>query len=218
MSQDSDKKPTDASVCSEDSVNNFEMRCEVFVREYLVDFNGSRAAIAAGYSKKTARMQASRLLTNDNVQKALKAAQAERLERLDLTADKVMREVANLAFANMSDLVDWNNNGVEMRDSKDLPASVKAAVQEIGHSYDETSGHPVIEDGEISLSGGKRRGSAKIKLHDKLKALELCGKYLGIWKEQPEAPTGAQVATDVNAIAAAVAELLQKGGKGERFE
>ncbi|WP_290497940.1 terminase small subunit [Hyphomonas sp. UBA4494] len=65
-----------------------------FVQEYLVDLNATQAAIRAGYSPDTAKMQGSRLLTKDDVQAAIAEAQEQRREKLEITADRVVQEYA----------------------------------------------------------------------------------------------------------------------------
>lgn len=62
-----------------------------FVREYLVDFNATAAAIRAGYSKRTARMAGSRLMTNDDVSASVAAAQQKVAEKLDVTVEEVLK-------------------------------------------------------------------------------------------------------------------------------
>ena len=69
-----------------------------FIREYVVDLNGA-AAVRAGYSHATAKEQASRLLTNVNIKEAVAAAMHDRAERTEITADRVLREYAKIAFA-----------------------------------------------------------------------------------------------------------------------
>ena len=64
-----------------------------FVDEYLIDLNGTQAAIRAGYSVSGARAHACKLLTNANIQAAISAAQAARQERTELTADEVIRDL-----------------------------------------------------------------------------------------------------------------------------
>lgn len=64
-----------------------------FVAEYLTDLNATQAAIRTGYSKKTAKEQASRLLTNVNVRAAVDAAQAKLSGKLEITAEKVLRDI-----------------------------------------------------------------------------------------------------------------------------
>ena len=64
-----------------------------FVDEYLIDLNGTQAAIRAGYSVSGARAHACKLLTNANIQAAISAAQSKRQERTELTADEVIRDL-----------------------------------------------------------------------------------------------------------------------------
>lgn len=70
-----------------------------FVREYLVDLNGTQAAIRAGYSPDTAESQASRLLRNAKVSAAVGEAIAARAERVEIKADDVLRDIARIAKA-----------------------------------------------------------------------------------------------------------------------
>jgi len=72
-------------------------RQQRFVEEYLVDLNGTQAAIRAGYSAKTAKQQASRLLTNVDVQTAIKDRQEVRSERLDITVDSITKQLLSIA-------------------------------------------------------------------------------------------------------------------------
>ena len=67
-------------------------RQQRFVDEYLIDLNGTQAAIRAGYSAKTARQIGQKLLTKVDIQQAISAAQAARQERTELTADEVIRD------------------------------------------------------------------------------------------------------------------------------
>ena len=64
-----------------------------FVDEYLVDLNGTQAAIRAGYSTKTARQIGQKLLTKVDIQQAISAAQVERQKRTELTAAEVIRDL-----------------------------------------------------------------------------------------------------------------------------
>ena len=64
-----------------------------FVDEYLIDLNGTQAAIRAGYSQKTARQIGQKLLTKVDIQQAISAAQVERQKRTELTADEVIRDL-----------------------------------------------------------------------------------------------------------------------------
>lgn len=78
-----------------------------FVREYLVDLNGTQAAVRTGYSPRTANEQASRLLANANVQAAVKEAQNARTERTEITADMVLRELWAIGTADPNELIEY---------------------------------------------------------------------------------------------------------------
>lgn len=69
---------------------------EAFVREYLIDLNATRAAIAAGYSEKTAEQQGYQLLQHPSVSLAVKEAMAARAQRTEITADFVLKGICDL--------------------------------------------------------------------------------------------------------------------------
>ena len=74
-------------------MSELEEKQKMFCKEYLVDFNGTQAAIRAGYSKKTANEQASRLLTKVNVQTYLKQLIEKRNKRTNITQDDVIADI-----------------------------------------------------------------------------------------------------------------------------
>jgi hypothetical protein len=99
---------------------------QLFVREYLVDLNAAAAAIRAGYSRKTARQHAARLMTNVNISAEIEKATASRMQRLDITADKVLQEIAKLAFFDIRNL--FNPDG-SIKPIHELDASTSAAIR-----------------------------------------------------------------------------------------
>lgn len=64
-----------------------------FVQEYLIDLNATQAAVRAGYSKRTANEQGSRLLANVSVRSELQAAMDERAQRTQIDADYVLKTI-----------------------------------------------------------------------------------------------------------------------------
>lgn len=104
-------------------------RQERFVQEYLVDLNSTQAAIRAGYSERSARMHGSRLMTNDVVLVALQAALAkvreERALTVEVDANRVLGEYAQIAFADLRTIfVDTADGGAALKPIKDWPADV----------------------------------------------------------------------------------------------
>ena len=77
-----------------------------FVAEYLIDANATQAAIRCGYHAKTAHVQGSRLLRNVKVKAAIRRAQARTLGKLELTAERVLQELARVAFSTVQDHFD----------------------------------------------------------------------------------------------------------------
>lgn len=136
----------------------------LFVAEYIVDFNGAAAARRAGYAEKTARITAAKLLTKANVQESIQTAIESRLKALDVTADRVLQELARIGFSDMRDYTAWGPRGVRLKDYSELSEDAARAVSEVSQT--------------ITLNGG----SLKFKLHDKKAALELLGKHLGLFE------------------------------------
>ena len=67
-----------------------------FVEEFLIDLNGKQAAIRAGYSARTAEVQASRLLSNAKVKAAVDAAKAQRSKETKIDAEYVLKQSVKL--------------------------------------------------------------------------------------------------------------------------
>ena len=76
-----------------------------FVSEYIIDLNAKQAAIRAGYSPKTAEVQASRLLSLVKVQTEISKAMEDRGKRTGVTQDRVLAELSAIAFAKATDYV-----------------------------------------------------------------------------------------------------------------
>lgn len=146
-----------------------------FVDEYLIDLNATRAYKAVYKSCKkdeTARVNSSRLLTNANVAAYLSERQRELQQRTEITQDKVVRELAAIAFADIADYVRVQDHGglsmVEITPTSEIPESKRAAIASI------KQGNNGIE----------------VKLHNKLDALDKLGRHLGMFKDRQEEQDG----------------------------
>jgi len=136
-----------------------------FVEEYLIDLNGTQAAIRAGYSARTANEQASRLLTNVSVQQAVSERMAERSKRTGVNQDRVILELAKIAFLKMTDVVDGQGQIRDDADPDDL-----SCIESIKYKHSDTDTGSSTE--------------REVKIASKLKALELLGKHLGMWNDK----------------------------------
>lgn len=132
-----------------------------FVKQFLIDLNATQAAIRAGYSKKTAQSMGSENLSKPLVANAIQQALQKRAIRTEITADRVIAELAKIAFSTLDDFVTWGKGGMQLIESSKLTPEQVAAVQEVSQ--------PVSDLG----------GTKKIKLYDKIKALELLGRHMG---------------------------------------
>lgn len=81
-----------------------------FCREYVKDYNGTQAAIRAGYSEKTASVKANQLLHNENILNAIKQNQKELVESSCLTEEKVIARLEEILERCMSadPVMEWN--------------------------------------------------------------------------------------------------------------
>lgn len=144
-----------------------------FVDNYLVTFSAKKAAIAAGYSQATARMQGAQLLNNPNVAKALSKAMEARAERLELRADKFLQEVAKIAYSDIRDVADFGPDGVTIFSAEDITDDAAAAIAEI---VENKTARREDRHSKAEIITSK----IKVKLHSKLKALEIVGRHLGL--------------------------------------
>lgn len=136
-----------------------------FVEEYLVDLNATQAAIRAGYSVKTADVQGSRMLGNVKVQSAIGEAMALRSRRTGINQDRVVLELAKIAFVKITDIV--NSDGEIKEDAK--PEDL-ACIETVKYKASNTDKGDSVE--------------REVKISSKLKALELLGKHLGMWNDK----------------------------------
>lgn len=150
---------------------------EVFCEEYLIDLNATQAAIRAGYSTDSAGSIGSELLKKPEIRARIDQAMAERSKRTGINADRVLRELGRIAFLNPKDVIDLNTAEVlDTATDDDLAVIAGVKVKYVPHKDFDEDGEPVIEQAI----------EREVKMADKLKALELCGRHLGMFKDNPE--------------------------------
>ena len=151
-----------------------------FVDEYLIDLNATQAAIRAGYSPDSARSIGSALLKKPQIRAYIDKAMAERSKRTGVNQDRIVRELARVAFLNASKVIDTKDATVladAMEDDTAAIASVK--VKQTFGDYES------IE--------------REVKFADKLKALELLGRHQGMFTDNVNL-TGATPVQIINDI------------------
>jgi phage terminase small subunit len=147
---------------------------KVFVEEYLIDLNATRAAIDAGYSKTSARQLANRLLTKDYIQAEIEKQMAARSERTKITQDKVLNELAKIGFFDVRKLMNEKGEPIPLHEIDDETAAAIVGL-DVLEEYEGT-GKDKILIGHIK----------KYKLADKRAALVDIGKHLGMFIERKE--------------------------------
>lgn len=179
----------------------FTHKQQAFIDAYVVNANGTRAAIAAGYSENGASVQGARLLANASI-----AAEIERrrsainkrvLDRYEVTREKIVRELATLGFSNMSDYTAIDGNDIVL-DMSTVDRDQLGAVKEITSE--------VYTEGRGDEARAVKR--TKFSLYDKRAALMDLAKLEGhvVDRQQLTGANGGPIQT-MNAHVVAAAEL-----------
>ena len=137
---------------------------ERFVEEYLIDLNATQAAIRAGYSPATAKEIGCENLTKPNISEAIAKAMAERSRRTGVNQDRVLQELAKIAFAKITDAVDPKTATVREDASEDDLACIQS----------------------IKIKPNEFGTEREIKMYDKRSALVDLGKHLGLFNSDKE--------------------------------
>lgn len=154
----------------EDGITPFEKldaRQQRFIDEYMVDFNNTNAAIRAGYSPRTANQQGARLFADVCIHAHIDRRLAEASKRTGLNADRVVRELARISFANPAKVIAADGSIVADASEDDL-----AAIQSI----------------KVKTTTGKNGVTVEreVRFYDKNKSLELAGKHIGMFIERKQ--------------------------------
>ena len=152
-----------------------------FCAEYLVDLNATQAAIRAGYSPASAGSIGYELLKKPDIRARIDKGIAEQERRTGINADRVLRELGRIAFVSAPDLVNMDDATLKEGASADDRAAI-ASVK--------------VKTIPGPMGDGFER---EIRLADKLKALELIGKHLGMFTDKVElnAVEAVQIVDDI---------------------
>ncbi len=172
---------------------------ERFAHEYVIDLNATQAYIRAGYKARghSAEVNAQRLLRNAEVQMLIAALQRDRLQGMELTQERVLRELARLAF---SDIRKAYNEDGSMKLPHELDDDTAAAVS--GIETLTTSAGGGGEEAALSLI------TKKMKLYDKGTALTLAMRHHGLLKDNVNVSGGVTAAISYSA------NMPARGGPG----
>lgn len=144
-----------------------------FAREFLIDRNATKAAIRAGYSQKTAKAIGCELRKEPEVAALIHELEANLAAKVEVTAERVVRELALIGFANMQDYITIGSDGDPCVDLSALTREQAAAIMEVTVED--------FKDGRGEDARDVRR--VKFRLADKRAALVDLGKHLGLFRE-----------------------------------
>ena len=177
-----------------------------FVDEYLIDMNGTQAAIRAGYSEATAQEQSSQLLDRPDIRELVEQRQKDRIDRTQISQDLTVNELKTIAFSDVADFVIVKAGGViEQRPFNELKKDQTRCVKKIKQTVRtaQSSDGTVIHQTAV----------LELELYDKVKSLELLGRHLGIFNDRLTLD-GALPLQIVFEVAPQVKDVIITRGKG----
>lgn len=158
------KKVGNSKKGADSKTENLQVKQELFVRAYVNNgYNATQAALTAGYSEKTAAAIGFENLRKPKIQSKIKELLENTFEKQDITRERIIAELATCAFSDIRNAVDWRDGKVTLVDAKDVDEATARAIQ-------------MVQETETARSYKR-----SLKLHDKLKALELLGRGIGMW-------------------------------------
>jgi phage terminase small subunit len=142
-----------------------QLFCEKFIE---LGFNGYQAALQAGYSQKNAGVSANALLNNPKVSDYIKQRKQQLLEEVGVNQFRILKELANIAFA---DIRNYYTEAGALKRPSELSAEAAAALI-------------CVDVFEMFDTEGNKVGETKrTRFHDKMRALEMLGRYLGMFEK-----------------------------------
>lgn len=141
----------------------------VFCEQYVIDLNATQAAIRAGYSKKTAGQIGDENLKKPQIATYIHFLKEKRSEATKITSERVLQELANIAFGNINDLLIFDKNGIRLKSKEKLTDAQLGIISELNL--------------ETTKKNGKSTTNTKIKLYPKDNALVNLMRHLGMFEK-----------------------------------
>jgi phage terminase small subunit len=168
------------------AILNLTPRQKRFTNEYIKDFNGSAAALRAGFSWRSAGVIATRLLKNVNVQMAIRDYEENLSTRFLFTKERVLKELSVTAFSDVANYYD--SDGRLITNPKALSPQISRAIKKIKRTVTTKRYTRGDRAGEIDTTE-----TVDYELHDKNTALLNMGKEIGMFRERSEISTGPHI-------------------------
>ena len=182
-----------------------------FCDEYIIDLNATQAAIRAGYSEKTAYRTGADNLRKPQIEEYIAKRQKELSRSTEITQERVIKELALIAFSNTADYA----HVVEKKMQVEAGGALVDVLDEDGKPVMYRTVEPVLteeltEEQKRALAVIKKgREGLEVKSCDKVKALELLGKHLGIFTDKIEANVNDTTRSELSEL------LAQRKARGE---
>jgi len=150
-----------------------------FVDEYLIDMNGTKAAIRAGFAESGARTEATRLLANAEVQKEIAQRTEKRFDKLEVTGNRVLEAISQIAFGDIRQM--FTSDG-QLKRPEEWDDDTAAAV----------AGLEIVT---VNKGEGAVEHVAKVKRTDRLKALDMLARHHSLYNDKLEVNLTSDLAT-----------------------
>lgn len=163
---------------------------QLFCRSYIIDRNGVAALRRIGYAEEsshTLKSRSEKMLRNPEVQDCVEVLAKRMMDNLQITAERVNEEVAAIAFFDITEVMEFDHNGVQVMHSKFWNRQQRAAI----------AGVKMTKDG------------VELKVHDKQKALDFLGKQMNLVGDERDV---ARAAAE-GAARAAMDKILEVTGR-----
>ena len=167
---------------------------ELFVREYLIDLNVDDACKRSGYHKNNGY----KLLKHPHVMETVRIEMRKRAIKSELKAETVLTELYGIATSDVTDAFEsTKDGGLVLKELKEMPIEIRRAIKSIQHQ-------PIVS-GEGLFTGYYK---TKVDFYDKVRALELLGRHLGMFAEKEPVNT-----ESVNPLIAALSQSMKDAWK-----
>jgi phage terminase small subunit len=180
---------------TQSSKNKKYFKIRTFVDQYLVDLNATKAYQRCGFggkNKTSTAIEASKKMNDPEVQQAIWEEMEKRRATIRISQERVISELASLAFANIKDICAWTGNVISAKDSDELETIQAAAIQEVAET----------------------KQGIRVKMHDKKSALIDLGKHLGLfWDADGK---GKDADDEANKIRKALQQMEEKTNGGTK--
>lgn len=179
------EKRVDPPIEEDNEDGSLTEKQRLFVLEYLRDFNATRAAMAVGYSKKTAYAIGWENLRKPRIQAEIKRQKEAMADDLGLAVQRIIAEYMKIAFADITDLLEFGQKDEPLYDNEGKPAIDPETGEQMTYQRNYVSFKNSDEiDGTVVGEVKQGKDGVSIKLHDKMKALGALEKYLGFMTEE----------------------------------